>query len=240
MAQRVKWSILIEPGKFKCHLTEFNAEFNRLESFFSVNELSPEETSQTAFNANYLTKARSQLIPCCDVTRVRLLGNDESQMNRADIINEMFSGEHTTDIATSNVKYGTPDFIHANYVRGGPLLNTFICTQAPLPNTQADFWRMVYQERSRFIIMLCSAMDKNSLGRLDNSPASTCQYYWPRSVGESRKYGSLVVRNVRVDGTVDPLFNVTFLEVQPADSTDAADVLLVEHWQWDWQQMCDV
>ncbi|RCN31563.1 hypothetical protein ANCCAN_22649 [Ancylostoma caninum] len=61
-----------------------------------------------------------------------------------------------------------------------------------------------------------------------------------RSVGESQRYGSLIVRNIRVDGTVDPLFNVTHLELRPVDSNDEADVLTVEHWQWDWQHMCDV
>lgn len=240
MTDRVKWSILIEPGKLNCHLMDFNAEFNRLESFFSVNELSPEESAQTAFNSNYLTKARSKLIPCCDVSRVRLLDDGSPQMDRADLIGELFSGEHTTEMTSEKTKYGTPDFIHANYIRGGPLLNTFICTQAPLRNTQSDFWRMVYQERSRFIIMLCSAMDKHTLGPLDRSPSPNCEYYWPRSVGESQRYGSLLVRNVRVDGTVDPLFNVTYLEVKPADSNDESDVLVVEHWQWDWQHMSDV
>lgn len=35
------------------------------------------------------------------------------------------------------------DFINASRVVGGPLLNTFILTQAPLTHTIADFWRMV-------------------------------------------------------------------------------------------------
>ncbi|KHJ89995.1 Protein-tyrosine phosphatase [Oesophagostomum dentatum] len=88
--------------------------------------------------------------------------------------------------------------------------------------------------------MLCSAVDKHSLGPLDRSPAPHCLYYWPRAVGESQRYGSLVVRNVRVDGTIDPLFNVTYLELQPVDSNSLEDVLLVEHWQYDWQQLRDV
>uniref|UniRef100_A0A8L8KBA2 Tyrosine-protein phosphatase domain-containing protein n=1 Tax=Heligmosomoides polygyrus TaxID=6339 RepID=A0A8L8KBA2_HELPZ len=180
MTERVKWSILIEPGKLNCHLMDFNAEFNRLESFFSVNELSPEESAQTAFNSNYLTKARSKLIPCCDVSRV---GKDTlfgfRLRARAKPKPNYFFVFHTFIIKLSRLYgfthlsffSGTPDFIHANYIRGGPLLNTFICTQAPLRNTQSDFWRMVYQERSRFIIMLCSAMDKHTLGPLDRSPS---------------------------------------------------------------------
>ncbi|KAK6747202.1 hypothetical protein RB195_000427 [Necator americanus] len=241
MTNRVKWSLLIEPGNFNCHVMQFTAEFNRLESFFTANELTREEAAQSAFNANYLTKARSKLIPCCDLTRVRLLDNTSAQTNRVDVIGEIFSEEHTTEKTPElSRKYGTPDFIHANYVRGGPLLNTFICTQAPLKNTQADFWKMVYQEKSRLIIMLCSAVDRQTLGPLDRSPSPHCLYYWPRSVGESQQYGSLIVRNIRVDGTVDPLFTVTYLELQPIDSNDRSDVLTVEHWQWDWQHMCDV
>ncbi|KIH63618.1 Protein-tyrosine phosphatase [Ancylostoma duodenale] len=221
MTSRVKWSILIEPGKFNCHVNQFTAEFNRLESFFASNELTPEEAAQTAFNANYLMKARSKLIPCCDVTRVRLSEDGSPQANRADLIGKIFSEEHATEMTPESSKpYGTPDFIHANYVRGGPLLNTFICTQAPLQNTQADFWRMRRRQT------------------LVGSPGSLA--FASLSVGESQRYGSLIVRNVRVDGTVDPLFNVTHLELRPVDSNDETDVLTVEHWQWDWQHMCDV
>lgn len=240
MTDRLKWSILMEPGKFNCHMMEFTAEFSRLESFFSLNELTPEEVSQTAFNVNHMTKARSKLIPCCDISRVCLRNDDSPQISRADVIAEIFAGEHTTTKKGEQTTYGTPDFIHANYVRGGPLLNTFICTQAPLQGTQSDFWKMVYQERSMFIIMLCSAVDKSSLGPLDRSSTPHCLYYWPRSVGECQRYGSLLVRNVRVDGTVDPLFNVTYLEIRPVNNNDESDLLTVEHWQWDWQQMCDV
>ncbi|ETN71648.1 hypothetical protein NECAME_19251, partial [Necator americanus] len=60
MTNRVKWSLLIEPGNFNCHVMQFTAEFNRLESFFTANELTREEAAQSAFNANYLTKARSK------------------------------------------------------------------------------------------------------------------------------------------------------------------------------------
>ena len=89
---------------------------------------------------------------------------------------------------------GTSDFIDASYVRGGPLMNTFICTQAPLPNTQVftlldplqtsvfqgDFWNMVWQERSEMIIMLCGAVDTKTLGPLDKKTMAYCPYYWPR------------------------------------------------------------
>lgn len=77
---------------------------------------------------------------------------------------------------------GYGDFIHANYVVGGPLLNKFILSQAPLPNTIPDFWRMIWQEKSKYIFMLCDASDCESLGLMSTSIPDCCPYYWPRWV----------------------------------------------------------
>lgn len=38
------------------------------------------------------------------------------------------------------LKNHSTDYIHANYVRGDPLVNTFICTQGPMMDTVKDFW----------------------------------------------------------------------------------------------------
>lgn len=65
---------------------------------------------------------------------------------------------------------------------GGPLLNTFVLTQSPLPNTVADFWRMVWQEKCEFIFMLCEAVEPNGLGLLGAAVPEHCPYYWPRHV----------------------------------------------------------
>lgn len=76
---------------------------------------------------------------------------------------------------------GTNDFIHANYVCGGPLLNTFILTQSPMASTAIDFWRMVWQEKSEYIFMLCGAMDTENMSLLGTGkPSGFCPYYWPK------------------------------------------------------------
>uniref|UniRef100_A0A3Q3K9V5 protein-tyrosine-phosphatase n=1 Tax=Monopterus albus TaxID=43700 RepID=A0A3Q3K9V5_MONAL len=38
------------------------------------------------------------------------------------------------------------DYINANFVPGGGSERDFICTQGPLHNTMADFWRMVWEQ----------------------------------------------------------------------------------------------
>lgn len=94
MSNKVTWSLLVEPGKFSCHLTEFVLEYNRLERMFVNNELTDEEIGQVAFNANYLTKARSKMVPCADYTRVKLEDGLGRLDDRDALMNGMFSGEH--------------------------------------------------------------------------------------------------------------------------------------------------
>ncbi|CAI2354536.1 unnamed protein product [Caenorhabditis sp. 36 PRJEB53466] len=245
MSSKVKWSLLVEPGRFSCHLTEFVLEYNRLERMFANNELSAEESSQTAFNANYLTKARSKMVPCVDYTRVKLEDGLGRLDNRSALMDGIFSGEHefekSEDEKTST--YGTTDFIHANYVKGGPLLNTFICAQAPLQNTQEDFWRMVFQEKCQFIVMLNSAVDSSSLGPLDAANRNHCPYYWPRAEKQLLEFGVFRITCISVDSKADPLFTITRLKVQKMGGDlmdDDDDELILEHWQWDWQYLGDV
>ncbi|CAB4003337.1 partial, partial [Paramuricea clavata] len=62
------------------------------------------------------------------------------------------------------------DYINANYVDGYMKKKAFIATQAPIPDTIADFWRMVWQECSLTIVMLSNEMES---GRIK------VHRYWP-------------------------------------------------------------
>lgn len=66
------------------------------------------------------------------------------------------------------------DYINANYVNmsiPNDCVNRYIATQGPLPNTVLEFWRMVQQESSTFIVMLTTIMER---GRIK------CHQYWPQ------------------------------------------------------------
>ncbi|GMT22850.1 hypothetical protein PFISCL1PPCAC_14147, partial [Pristionchus fissidentatus] len=249
MANKVGWSLLREPGTLSCHLSEFIGEFARLEAFFSHNPLTPVEAAQSAFNKNYLTKARSKLLACADSTRVVLrpmrdadgkVSVEDEQFRRSRLIEEIFESDgQVPEVSDGTAVYGTSDFIHASYVRGGPLMNTFICTQAPIESTQTDFWRMIWQERTGMIVMLCAAVETATLGALDRRPLNYCPYYWPKVEGQTLRFGNISVKNLRVDGTADPLFNVTHLEVRRSDDP-RSEPLLLQHWQWDWRSYADL
>jgi len=67
------------------------------------------------------------------------------------------------------------DYINANYVRPTEDVfegcsKSYIATQGCLPSTTADFWWMVWQERSRVIVMTTKEFERSK---------SKCAHYWP-------------------------------------------------------------
>lgn len=55
------------------------------------------------------------------------------------------------------------DYINANLINGKlfGLKHSYIATQAPLPSTFEDFWRMIWDYNSRIIVMLEALDDDN-------------------------------------------------------------------------------
>ncbi|KAL3124264.1 hypothetical protein niasHT_006652 [Heterodera trifolii] len=66
-------------------------------------------------------------------------------------------------------------YINANYVDSCDEKRAYIATQAPLPHTFADFWAMVWQERSSVLVALTNIVE---------SGLKKCDQYWPNCVGD--------------------------------------------------------
>eukprot|EP00073_Rattus_norvegicus_P019649 XP_006229317.1 PREDICTED: tyrosine-protein phosphatase non-receptor type 5 isoform X3 [Rattus norvegicus] len=77
----------------------------------------------------------------------------------------------------SRVRLTSPDpedplssYINANYIRGyNGEEKVYIATQGPIVSTVADFWRMVWQERTPIIVMITNIEEMNE----------KCTEYWP-------------------------------------------------------------
>uniref|UniRef100_A0A1I7Y713 Protein-tyrosine phosphatase n=1 Tax=Steinernema glaseri TaxID=37863 RepID=A0A1I7Y713_9BILA len=109
------------------------------------------------------------------------------------------------------------DYIHANYVEGDPLLNRFICAQAPMVKTVRDFWRMIIQERVSNIFMLCETVEEGK---------PKCEQYWPREVGCGMEWPGVSIKNVGIDEE-DTTTITTTLEV-----TFKKQKMTLQHHQW--------
>lgn len=71
-------------------------------------------------------------------------------------------------------------------IKSSGIVNRYIATQGPLPNTAVDFWYMVWEQNSTTIAMLTTLKENDRV---------KCHQYWP-NVGQTTEYGSLQITNV--------------------------------------------
>ncbi|KAJ2782271.1 Tyrosine-protein phosphatase non-receptor type 3 [Coemansia interrupta] len=83
--------------------------------------------------------------------------------------------------------HGTSDYINASHITLPAQLSTnrYIATQGPLPHSVGDFWRMVWEQDAKAIVMLTNTVE---------ALRSKCAEYWPVQVGEEKKWGDMAVR----------------------------------------------
>ncbi|KAG9270222.1 receptor-type tyrosine-protein phosphatase V-like [Astyanax mexicanus] len=78
------------------------------------------------------------------------------------------------------------DYINASFVPGGCSEQDFICTQAPLRSTMADFWRMVWEQNVQVIVMVTALRERGKI---------MCNQYWPPERGTGC-YGAVQVTTI--------------------------------------------
>merc|ERR1712223_2319364 len=82
------------------------------------------------------------------------------------------------------------DYINATRLNkeGNYLDRTWIVTQGPMDNTIEDFWRMVWQEDIRLLVMLTKTLEVVRL---------MCSQYWPLHMNSPENYGIFQVELIR-------------------------------------------
>ena len=102
--------------------------------------------------------------------------------------------DHTRVVLTEGASEDIPgsDYINANYIDCDVPEKKYIATQGCLPTTIVDFWRMVWQEGARVVVMITNEVER---GR------SRCARYWP-NLGEPTEQGNL--RLVNAGETFNP------------------------------------
>ncbi|CAG8755580.1 18155_t:CDS:2 [Dentiscutata erythropus] len=76
---------------------------------------------------------------------------------------------------------GDCDYVNASFVQAAGCNKRYIATQGPLPATFNDFWKVVWEQNSRIIVMLTK---EREAGRV------LCHNYWSEN-GTPCKFGSL-------------------------------------------------
>jgi tyrosine-protein phosphatase 2/3 len=129
---------------------------------------------------------RMQDALCCTVSygsprtekarKVQVAGIEKGSKNR---YNNIFPFDHSR-VHLQDVAPGGCDYINASYVQSSYSNKRYIATQAPIPATFNDFWRLVWEQDARVIVMLTAESEG---GQVKSHP------YW--NTGE---YGPLKVK----------------------------------------------
>lgn len=109
---------------------------------------------------------------------VQVAGIEKGSKNR---YNNIFPFEHSR-VRLQNVPNHGCDYVNASFVKARYTNRRYIATQAPVPQTFDDFWRVVWEQDARVIVMLTA----ESEGGQVKSHA-----YW-----KTGSYGELKVRQV--------------------------------------------
>ncbi|CDQ70207.1 unnamed protein product [Oncorhynchus mykiss] len=108
------------------------------------------------------------------------------------------------------------DYINASFISGYLCPSEFIATQGPLPGTVADFWRMIWETRTRTIAMLTQCYEK---GRI------RCHQYWPEDNKPVTVFGDIIITKLTED--VYPDWTVRALKVERH-----GDYMVVHHFNY--------
>ena len=66
----------------------------------------------------------------------------------------------------------------------GPVVGRYIGSQGPLPNTVADFWRMIWEQQVSLLLMLTAETEGRRV---------KCHRYWPQCGETPTHHGHLTV-----------------------------------------------
>ena len=109
---------------------------------------------------------------------IQVAGIEKGSKNR---YNNIFPYDHSR-VRLQSVSTDGCDYINANHVKAAHSNKHYIATQAPIPSTFNDFWRVVWEQDVHVIVMLTAESEG---GQLKSHP------YW-----HTADYGSLRVKNL--------------------------------------------
>uniref|UniRef100_A0A4W5L2I8 protein-tyrosine-phosphatase n=1 Tax=Hucho hucho TaxID=62062 RepID=A0A4W5L2I8_9TELE len=165
-------------------------------------------------------------------SRVRLLDQTAESENEGDKKSkagfwEEFDVSRLIDETRVILSSGDPNIIGSDYINGNYVTNklqepgdmkVYIACQGCLATTVNDFWQMVWQERTRVIVMTTREVEK---GR------NKCVPYWPELQG-SKEVGPYVVTCITERDATD--YKIRVMEISPLDQLDS--VRTIWHYQY--------
>ncbi|KAJ5373716.1 hypothetical protein N7517_005722 [Penicillium concentricum] len=151
--------------------------------------------------------------------KYRVAGIEKGTKNR---YNDIYPFDHSR-VRLEGIPSGACDYVNATHISAELSNRKYIATQAPVPDTFDDFWRVVWEQDVRLIVSLTAEIERGQV---------KCHRYW-----ESGKYGPFEVKaysekHISIESggePIDPTVGSPKASTERPDGTNENPVITVRN-----------
>eukprot|EP00066_Takifugu_rubripes_P002008 XP_003963616.2 PREDICTED: tyrosine-protein phosphatase non-receptor type 1 [Takifugu rubripes] len=127
------------------------------------------------------------------------------------------------DHSRIRLQLGANDYINASLITVEEAQRNYILTQGPLPNTCGSFWEMVWEQRSRGVVMLNRVIEKGSV---------KCAQYWPQREERDSVFEETNFKLTLVSEDIKSYYTVRQLELENLTTGETREILHFHYTTW--------
>uniref|UniRef100_A0A3Q2WRY5 Tyrosine-protein phosphatase non-receptor type n=1 Tax=Haplochromis burtoni TaxID=8153 RepID=A0A3Q2WRY5_HAPBU len=127
------------------------------------------------------------------------------------------------DHSRIRLQLGTNDYINASLITVEEARRNYILTQGPLPSTCGHFWEMVWEQRTRGVVMLNRVIEKGSI---------KCAQYWPEREERDAIFEDTNFKLTLVSEDIKSYYTVRQLELENLCTQETREILHFHYTTW--------
>uniref|UniRef100_A0A8C5R1C2 Tyrosine-protein phosphatase non-receptor type n=1 Tax=Leptobrachium leishanense TaxID=445787 RepID=A0A8C5R1C2_9ANUR len=115
------------------------------------------------------------------------------------------------------------DYINASLIKMEEAQRNYILTQGPLPTTCGHFWEMVWEQKTRGVVMLNRVIEKGSI---------KCAQYWPKREETPMLFEDTDLKLTLVSEDVKSYYTIRQLELENLHTQETREILHFHYTTW--------
>ncbi|KAJ5565252.1 hypothetical protein N7513_001494 [Penicillium frequentans] len=143
--------------------------------------------------------------------KYRVAGIEKGTKNR---YNDIYPFEHSR-VRLEGIPLGDCDYVNANHIQAELSNRRYIATQAPVPDTYNDFWRVVWEQDVRVLVSLTAEMERGQV---------KCHPFWKTGDYGPFKVKAYSEKSIHVESLAR-----SATPGQSPDGTNENPVIIVRH-----------
>ncbi|KAM9855266.1 tyrosine-protein phosphatase non-receptor type 1 [Aulostomus maculatus] len=127
------------------------------------------------------------------------------------------------DHSRISLQLSVNDYINASLITVEEAQRNYILTQGPLPNTCGHFWEMIWEQRTRGVVMLNRVIEKGSV---------KCAQYWPHKEENDAVFEDTNFKLTLVSEDIKSYYTVRQLELENLSTKETREILHFHYTTW--------